>query len=310
MRRWMGRAGRTLALVMLAALVAPGGTIAGADPVPAATDEASGPVTPRDGSAAGDLGAWLSGPFGRVAGLPLEDGAAPDGRAMLLDTFVRGVPLTLDLGDRDRAFAAWRVTATPAGPDPTGAASPPTLLAEGDGRPPLGFVIDLAAPDVPGEHLLVAEVRDAAGREARAGWRVQVPDVDPPEDGLLDLAAPVILLETAAGPVAGLPGNGCYVYTCVEIGRGPPTRDLEPTLVAPGEPLTVRLDDGSRFTVWSVTWRRLGGPGGYTEEWPAAEPAASALLEAPAEGEWLLVVTVTFDRERGWFAALHRLSVR
>ena len=145
-----------------------------------------------------------------MAAGPLEAPAAtpPDGRP--LDSWVRHAPLHLEV-DTDRILVGLHVSA-----EPVSGTGPAESLSSGD--------LSFSGPDRPGTYRLVAETTDSAGTLAQQAWLVDVPDREPPADGLYDIPAPEVILSTTAGQVAGRLGSGCYVYLCVEAGHAPPRR--------------------------------------------------------------------------------------
>lgn len=293
-------------MVWLAAVLATGMALAarpaagagGGSPEPAGGAGVS--VAAPDG---GSLQAWLSGPFGRVAGTDSGSLAGPGEAMQVLDTWVRGAPLRLDIGGEGHALAAWRVTSRqqdrPDALEVVLAVSAPT------GVDPA--LVDLRGPDAAGEHLVEAHATAADGRTASARWRLVVPDRVAGPDGLIDVPAPDVVLGNGTDAVAGRPGHGCYVYTCVEAGPLPDARSLPLLEAAAGGPLVVGLSDGSSFVSWSGTLVPLVGGDSVSVAPVTGDPVSEATLTAPPAGEWLVGLEVVFDRERGWFESLFRL---
>ena len=189
----------------------------------------AGSPAPDSSPGAGTSDLWLSGPFGRVAGaMPGAEGW-PRGDSGLepLDAWAMDVPLKLDAGRTGPSLMDWLVTAVPPG------GGRPAVLAErrpGDvARSPLRF----AGPHVPGPYLVTAHVTTADGRAVSRAWAVEVPDRPLPEDGLLEVTAPDVLLGSGPWTVTGRPGHGCYVYLCVDVGEPPPAATLGALQVGP-----------------------------------------------------------------------------
>lgn len=297
--------GRRWAVALLVILA---GSFGGSAEAAAAASDTGSPAETFEGTQDAPLGAWLSGPFGRVPGLPIAlAGDTPDPEFLpLLDAFVRSAPMRLDAGGAEDDLVSWSVTArslvepsAPAESLVTG-----SVPATGDG------LIRLAGPDSPGAYRLEADLRDAKGRSSLSAWRLDVPDRPAPEDGMLDVPAPLVIVSTPYSVSSGRPGNGCYVYTCVEIGRTPPAGAL-PLLEAEADgSLDVHLADGSGIVAWSVLFQPATGGEPLRREESAATPVVGLSLEAPPAGEWLVSLVIVFDRERGWFETLFRLVVQ
>ena len=242
---------------------------------------------------------WLRGPFGRVAGGTLGAPAAAAPQGTPLDAFVRRAPLVLETGT-DQTLGALTVVARPV----TGSGAEETLST---------FWTDFEGPDAPGTHVIVAIVASDTGATTEHAWLVDVPDRQPPPDGLYDIPAPDVLVQSAAGSAAGILGDGCYVYLCVEAGPPPPLSTLEPLTVAAGEVPLVRLSDGSVITAWEGRLSPVGRTPGRPRQASGVladttEPAvALAGLEPPTAGAWRLDLEVELDRERGWLRTTHRL---
>ncbi len=192
-------------------------------------------------------------------------------------------------------------------------AQPLDALAEGEVLSSGDLVFE--GPDGPGSHLLVATVQDGEGTRHHVAWLVAVPDREPPPDGLYDIPAPEVVIESEQGQATGLTGSGCYAYLCVDTGGLPPLSSLEALPVRVSETMGLRLSDGSAITAWEGSLSRLDGDGPPLLEASgvltdsAAGQVALAGLEAPAAGEWLLELKVVFDRERGWLWTVYRLTV-
>jgi hypothetical protein len=269
------------------------------DPSASAGPAASLASASLDAGVAPEL--WLRGPFGRVAGGSLAEPstAAPQDRP--LDAYARDVPLQLEADD-PISLAGLEVVARP-----MDAAETEQVLARG--------VPAFTGPSSSGQHLVIASAPDAsAGPMARA-WLIEVPDRDPPQDGVYDLPAPAITVVGARGEVSGSLGDGCYVYLCVETGRSTPPRRLEPLRAAVGESMELRIGDGSGLVAWDGQLTPLGQTRGPRRDARGAitdTPTATVTLnglEPPGPGEWLLEVEVVLDRERGWLRTAYRLVV-
>ncbi len=244
---------------------------------------------------------WLRGPFGRVSGGDLAEPASAAPRGQPLDTYTRDAPLRLEVSGVDLLT---RLTVTSRSLVDAAAVE---VLSHG--------APDFAGPGQPGRSVVVAEVTTATGDVGRFAWLVHVPDREPPADGLYDIPAPGIIVESASGSRAGLTGSGCYAYLCVEAGRTPPQEVLPALAAQVGETLRLRLADGSAMTAWQGRLWPLPGTAG------AALDAGGALtdtpegtlelagLEPPGAGSWVLDLEVEFDRERGWMRTLYRLDV-
>jgi len=244
---------------------------------------------------------WLGGPFGRVPGGSVDDPAttAPLGRP--LDTFVRRAPLRLEL-DTSSPIEGLAVVARP-----VDGLAPEEVLSDG--------ALEFEGPDRPGSSLLVVTVRMGPGAVGQYAWLLDVPDREPPADGLYDIPAPEIIVGSGAGTMVGLTGSGCYAYLCVDSGGLPPSRTLDPLKTGVGEVLSLRLSDSSAIVAWEGELSPLGQTQGRSRQASAAltdraEEVVSLIgLEPPAAGEWLLTLKVVFDRERGWLWTVYRLAV-
>jgi hypothetical protein len=146
-------------------------------------------------------------------------------------------------------------------------------------------------------------------------WLVDVPDRDPPADGIYDLPAPAIEVATSLGRQEGTLGDGCYVYLCVETGRDTPPRELDPLAASVGETPALSLLDGSALVAWEGSLTPIGGTAGeprtaagVVTEAPVSSIALAG-LEPAGPGDWLLEVEVVLDRERGWLRTAYRLVV-
>jgi hypothetical protein len=271
----------------------------------APADQPAAPTQPRvqadDAATAGPPEVWLRGPFGRVPGGSVDDPATAVPLGHPLDTFVRRAPLLLEL-DAPVPIGGLTVVARPVdGADSEEVLSSGALVFEG--------------PNQPGQSLLVVSVAGPVEETERYAWLLEVPDREPPPDGLYDIPAPEVIVASGAGAVIGQTGSGCYAYLCVDSGGLPPGRTLEPLAAGVGELLSLRLGDGSAILAWEGSLSPLGRTRGRTREAFAAltdsaeEVVSLAGLEPPASGEWLLRLKIVFDRERGWLWTAYRLTV-
>jgi hypothetical protein len=256
-----------------------------------ATDGSPGPASPT---------VVADGPFGRVAGVPATADGLPDpGELQVLDAWAAGTRIRFE--PTDGTLAPWAVTAIAEPPDPANARE----LGAGDGD----AVVTLAAPGLFLVRLDGTVRPDGGAFEGTWWWRVAVPDralpedeTGPPPPGLrLGSADDVIVLEQ---------GSGCFLGTCGDIGGISPP-DLLPTIRStPGAPLSLTLGDGSSMEAWTVSLAPVSGSGGeqllgqmrdgwVTHAWVAAPPA----------GDWVVAISVTFDRERGHMDGYGRLIV-
>jgi hypothetical protein len=253
--------------------------------------------TPEEGDKAG---ATLRGPFGTVEGGPPSDPAtaAPDDRA--LDTWMRSATLEL-------------ITEQPIDPG-----SPPLITATSlDGGGSLQLELEeerwLKAPDVAGSYVVTVATRGADGADLEQAWLVEVPDREGSWDTLLEMPAIEGSLRAGADSVNGVRGHGCLVDMCQEVGLRPPVDSLQALNVAVGEPLELRLSDGSALTHWEGRLEPQPGTSAETRlaqatfDEPVTEPTLAG-LEPAVSGDWLLEVRADFDRERGWQWYLFRLA--
>lgn len=250
----------------------------------------------------------LNGPFGSVDRDPSPPGVDwPDASGLqALDTYVHSAPLTLTLVDPDLTFTAWTVSVFPA-VSPTSSAA-----LEASPYPPSDPELLRVTGPPRGEWLLRADVTSAGRAAASYFWHLSVPDRDPPADGHVVVPAPHAFLATADARVTGVPGSGCYVGACSDVGRTPPARDLEQLAGTPGGTLTLTLGDTSRFVRWNVSAR----PVGDTAPTPATlsggrnrAGVSHATFAAPGGGDWYVAITMTFDRRRGSYTWYARLTI-
>lgn len=283
-------------LVLLVSLLTPA-------PAPAA---GAGDVTPAPTAEPTDATGipllWLSGPFGRVAGGSLEAPSATPPGGQPLDAWTRGAPLRIESDASGAYLLSLTVRAQ--------SLSDPGAWESLSGGSPT-----FAGPSSPGRYRVVAESRTAGGALARWAWLVEVPDREPPADGILDIPAPDVVVFSTAGELAGRLGSGCYLYLCVEGGPPPPPGTLGALAAAPGEVLRMRLSDGSLAVAWKARLTPLDGtPGRSSEARAVLTDTPEATLELvglqqTTAGRWLLDLEVELDRDRGWLRSFYVLGV-
>ena len=241
----------------------------------------------------------LRGPFGTVAGTDPEmpATAAPDGRA--LDTWQREATMEVVVEPPLDATASLTLQATP---------------FEGDAAVELPVVEGrwVTAPEMPGEHLVLATVMSDEGRHDEYAWLLEVPDRPAGIETLLSMPPVEAGITAASGTAMGVRGHGCYVDMCQEVGFRPPATTLEPLIVTVGEPVALGLDDGSAMIGWEGRLEPRSGTGSETRFAEATfdKPADRAVLtglEPDEAGEWLLELRADYDRERGWQWYLFRI---
>ena len=262
---------------------------------------AAGTAAPETISAA-PARLWLSGPFGRVEGGAVFEPATVAPADEPLDAYVKRAPLVLDAGEQPIPTRSLSVIATSSATGETETLSTGPVAFEG--------------PSEAGSSVIVASVALAGGRTVRGAWLVDVPDREPPADGLYDIPAPEVIVEGRDGSAAGAPGNGCYLYLCVEVGRTPPPALLPVLEAEPGEVLAARLSDASAIVAWDGVLRPLGDPRGpgraasgvLTDEFVARVSLPG--LEPPSRGEWILTLRVVFDRDRGSMESRYLVRAR
>lgn len=260
-------------------------------------------ASPSPGPTAEPAGLAATGPFGTVPGVATAAaGSVPDPAGLpVLDGWARGA--TMMVRPTSGTLSPWHAIALrEPGLDPTTA----TDLGEGDGDALLHL-------STTGTFLIGVEgtVRpDGDAVEGAWWWRIAVPDRDRPDD---EFGPPVPAIRLASGDdVQSLEqGSSCYVGTCGDIGGISPP-DLLPTVrTIPGAPLSVSLADGSSVVAWSVSATPVGGTTSDAILLGSADDTETtkAWVSAPAEGDWVLTVSVTFDRERGSSDGYGRLIV-
>lgn len=258
---------------------------------------------PAPGMGAGDPTLVASGPFGRVAGVPAGTGDGPPdpGQLPVLDAWARGT--TMVVRATDGTLSPWRAVALV---EPVLDPTRTVELGEGDGEATIAF---------PDSGLFLVGVDgtirpDGGAIEGSWWWRVAVPDRDLPE-GETGPPPPAIVVASGDEAATLEQGSGCHLGTCGDIGRVSPP-DLLPTIrTTPGAPLAVSLADGSAMVGWSVVATPVGGSDadgvllGRTE----GDPVTHGWVAAPDTGDWVIAISVTFDRERGRFDGYGRLIV-
>jgi hypothetical protein len=240
------------------------------------------------------------GPFGRVAGvaaatmpdpadLPVLDAWAPATTMVLRPTHGILSP------SRAVAFAEPAL-------DPTTSVE----LGAGDGD---------ATIELPTSGLFLIRVDgtirpDGDALEGTWWWRVAVPDRTLPDEET-GPPPPTLRLGSGDDVVELEQGSGCFLGTCGDIGRVSPP-DLLPTIRSiPGAPLSLTLADGSGMDGWSVSVSPVEGDGTdgiLLGEGPGSW-STTGWVPAPDMGDWVVAVSVTFDRERGHIDGYGRLRV-
>lgn len=269
---------RAALLTGLLAVVAATGSAIAAEP-----SASPGPTIP---------GLTASGPFGIVPGFATDADAGPATVDLpVLDGWARDAPILVR--PTSGTLAPWHAVAfREPDVDPSGAIE----LGEGDGDAVLRigtsgtYLVRVAGTLRP----------DGGAVDGTWWWRVAVPDHDAPEDEA-GPPPPGIRLGSGDDVTTLELGDACYVGTCGDIGGVTPP-DLLPTVrTIAGAPLSLTLEDGSNAVGWAVTVTPADG-GGSGERALEASPGTSlsqAWLTAPDAGAWVVLVSVTFDRERG-----------
>jgi hypothetical protein len=284
-----------------------------AAPTPAGSPS-EGPIatttTPPPTTTAGEAPAvTLNGPFGSVDQDPSPPGVDWPHAAGLerLDTYVHSAPLTLTIVDPDLTFATWAVSVIPAASTATSAAA-----LEATPYPPTNPELLSVTGPPGGDWLLRADVTSAGHAPASYFWRLGVPDRDPPADGHVVVPAPDALLATSAASVTGVPGSGCYVDTCSDVGRVPVARDLQQLAGTPRAALTLSLTDDSRFVRWNVSARPVQDTTTRPTTLERGRDPAGAdrfTFAPPGRGDWYVTISITFDRRRGSYTWYARLTI-
>jgi hypothetical protein len=240
------------------------------------------------------------GPFGRVAGV--ADGAMPDHDVLpVLDAWARGA--TFALRPSEGILSPWRaVLSTEPDLDRTRALE---LRGDGDGD---------ASITMRSTGLFLMRVDgtirpDGDAIQGTWWWRVAVPERDLPVDGS-GPPPPAIHVVSGDDEVVLEQGSGCYVGTCGDIGGISPADQLPTVQAIAGAPLSVWLSDGSGMVGWSVSAVPVGGSPAETRVLGQGDGwTTHAWVPAPPAGDWVLQVSVTFDRERGSFDGYGRLTL-
>jgi hypothetical protein len=253
---------------------------------------------------------FLYGPAGRLAGTPVDrDAPIPEGVVpRTYDTAGRDPSLQLQALDPDLSFTGWRVVASPLAPG----GGTPIVLAGADMADAPTETVALEPPP-PGDWLVRASLVPAdPGRPSlERAWHVRVPDRSLPDF----LPEPDVVLFGGGSTILGVPGSGCYVGVCGDIGREPPSQTLPRLrLDRPDEPLTVTLSDGAAIAAIRAAARPIG-PGG--EEGPPTtlldleldRAESPVLVPPPGPGLWRIELLVRFDFERGHQTVYARLRV-
>jgi hypothetical protein len=288
---------------------------------PAFTTHGQEPTTPAgtpDAVPAGLPAVSLSGPFGRLDGLPITASSPLPDPAWLrtLDGYGRGATLRIALRDEDLLFYDWRMTAAPV---PTAQSGEPLELG---GEPASG--VELATVEVPPTGVWLVRLdaslvqREVSFENIFASgswvWRVSVPDRDAPANSDQPYPpVPAVLLAAGTNVIQMELGSGCYVGTCGDIGFLPPDADLPRIDVERGASMVLSLGDGSGLSGWIVSTRPVGGPSDDFELLARDDLGVSrpvALIGSPGPGRWVLEATLSFDLERGSYDAYARVRTR
>jgi hypothetical protein len=272
-------------------------TLVGAASGPTLVAASDAGVSPQPTS----LTVVADGPFGRVAGMPGAADRLPDPDALsVLDAWAIGTRIRFE--PTDGALAPWSVTAFPQPADaPNG-----QELGTGDGD----AVVTLAKPGLLLLRLDGTIRPDGGAVEGTWWWRVAVPDRTLPE-GETGPPPPGLRFASADDVVVLEQGSGCFLGTCGDIGGISPP-DLLPTIRSiPGAPLSLALGDGSAMGAWTISVAPVDG--GTADERLLGQMgkgwATHGWVPAPDPGDWVVAVSVTFDRERGHMDGYGRLIV-
>lgn len=274
------------------ALTLTGAALVPATPMGAADAGASpGPASPT---------VVADGAFGRVAGVTAASDASPGPDALpVLDAWAVGTRIRFE--PTDGTLAPWTVTAIR---EPVDGASS-EQLGSGDGD----AVVMLTDPGLFLIRLDGTIRPDGGALEGTWWWRVAVPDRTLPE-GETGPPPPGLRLGSADDVVVLEQGSGCYLGTCGDIGGISPPEQLPTLRSMAGAPLSLTLGDGSALVGWSLSVSPVDGTAGerllgqLQQGW-----ATEGWVPAPTPGDWLVVVSVTFDRERGHMDGYGRLIV-
>jgi hypothetical protein len=244
---------------------------------------------------------WLRGAFGRVLGSDPTLPASAYPSHTPLGTFIREAPMAIETDVPAEDIARIWVVARP-----VAAVAAPKVLSHG--------AMEFAGPSVAGRSIITATLTLASAGSSRHAWLVEVPERVGDHDTLFEIVPPGIELGSEAGWVTGAAGNGCYAYLCSDNGAAPIPPEVVPLRVRVGETLDVRTADGSGLAGWSgrlePETETAGRPTKASTSF--SDPAAVMSLfglEPTAPGEWVLLLRVDFDRERGWLWHAYRLTV-
>ena len=177
-----------------------------------------------------------------------------------------------------------------------------------------GGATTFPGPSAPGIATVTASLVTEPHGSSQHAWLLLVPEREGGPEALLDIPGPAAVLTSGSGTISGEPGNGCFLYLCVDVGYRPPPAALEPVRLGIGETPTLSLNDASAMTGWTGRLTPLGAAPGSertAEADYAADPQPGAELrglEPDGAGDWLLEIRVDLDRERGWQWFLFRLQ--
>jgi hypothetical protein len=259
--------------------------------------------TPDQSPGASTVTLVADGPFGRVEGAATSPGAAAPDPATLpvLDAWARGTSVTLR--PTSGSLSPWRASALA---EPALDPASTVDLGAGDGD----AVIRLAETGL----FLVrvdATIRpDGGALEGTWWWRIAVPDRGLP-DGETGPPPPTIVLRAGAEVASLEQGSGCFLGTCGDIGGISPPELLPTIRTITAAPLSLSLSDASDMVRWSIEATRVGDTAGASTTLGQGEDLGEpvAWVVAPPTGDWLVEVSVTYDRERGHGDGYGRLLV-
>jgi len=248
----------------------------------------------------------LSGPFGSLEGRPGPAGSESEPSGLrALDQYAQGARLGIGLKD-DLQFVRWTVTVSPID---SRSDDRPAVLSEGPMPGDRTDYIGVTGPDT-GEWLLRldAEISDSA--PAAYHWRLAVPRREVPDDGVLEVPAPDLIIAAGQRSVVAELGSGCYVFTCGDSGGLTPAHDL-PRIRAERRSLVMTLSDESAFVGWRMTGWPVGGDPGDERSLSRArvpEGTERQTVNLPP-GDWYARIQLTFDLERGALSYYARITV-
>jgi hypothetical protein len=299
----------TAVSIATAALFTPALGMSGQDP---SEGDQSPPVIP-----AGLPAVSLSGPFGRLDGLPIAAASPLPDPAWLrtLDGYGRGASMRIAPRDADLLFYDWHLSAVP---EPLADVAQAVDLGGG-----VASGVELASVRGPATGVWLVRLdaslvqREVSFEDIFAAgswvWRVSVPDRDAPDNSDEPYPpVPQVLLSAGSNVIPMELGSGCYVGTCGDIAFLPPDGDLPRIDVERGAPVMLSLGDGSGLAGWIVSARSVGGSDEEFELLAQDALGVSrpvALVGSPGRGRWVLEATVTFDLERGSYDAYARVRV-